>query len=242
MARETDLKYVFATDPLVTDDSDSGYARGDDWLNTATGEVFHCNDDSVGAAVWSNMSDALARAKKANLSATAGPTINDDVDLGYNVGSVWVDTTNGDSYICVDNTDGAAVWKATSPKGGGKSMVMSFAAGTDLSLITSTIGYELKAKFPFAGTDEVGDILEIHANLWKNSALEATGQIRIVDASNGDALIAELTGVTNLDEDVLLDLGTITNLPTTKSTFEVQMGRSAGANRIIECTSIELVY
>lgn len=44
------------------------------------------------------------------LNATGAPTANDDVDLGYAVGSLWVDITNDLWYICVDSTDGAAVW------------------------------------------------------------------------------------------------------------------------------------
>lgn len=45
-----------------------------------------------------------------NVAATTAPTVNDDVDGGYVVGSQWLDTTNDTAYICVDNTDGAAVW------------------------------------------------------------------------------------------------------------------------------------
>jgi len=44
----------------------------------------------------------------------AAPTVNDDISLGYVVGSLWYDTTatTGDYlYVCEDNADGAAVWK-----------------------------------------------------------------------------------------------------------------------------------
>jgi hypothetical protein len=41
---------------------------------------------------------------------TSAPTVNSDVDLGYLVGSFWFDTTNDKAYVCLDNTDGAAVW------------------------------------------------------------------------------------------------------------------------------------
>ena len=45
-----------------------------------------------------------------NLDAAVAPTVNDDVDLGYSVGSRWVNTTADKAYICVDATAGAAVW------------------------------------------------------------------------------------------------------------------------------------
>lgn len=44
---------------------------------------------------------------------TIAPTVNDDVDLGYKVGSYW-EMNNGVVYKCLDATDGAAVWQAQS--------------------------------------------------------------------------------------------------------------------------------
>jgi plastocyanin len=44
-------------------------------------------------------------------SAAVAPTINEDVNDGFTVGSLWVDTALDDAYICCDNTAGAAVWK-----------------------------------------------------------------------------------------------------------------------------------
>ena len=48
---------------------------------------------------------------KCRNNATAAPTTGDD---GYAVNSVWSDVTNDKSYICVDATVGAAVWKQIS--------------------------------------------------------------------------------------------------------------------------------
>ena len=50
---------------------------------------------------------------KVKLDATAAPTVNDDVDEGYSVDSRWVDVTNDKEYVCLDATDGAAVWTET---------------------------------------------------------------------------------------------------------------------------------
>jgi len=50
---------------------------------------------------------------KSNLSATAAPTVNDDVDDGYTVGSQWIDVTHDEDYVCLDASAGAAVWGNT---------------------------------------------------------------------------------------------------------------------------------
>jgi hypothetical protein len=47
-----------------------------------------------------------------NLAAAAPPGETDDSDpAGYGVGSLWLDTTNDKAYICLDATNGSAVWK-----------------------------------------------------------------------------------------------------------------------------------
>lgn len=50
---------------------------------------------------------------KNNFVATAAPTVNDDSDDGYSVGSVWIDVTNDEAYRLLDATVGAAVWVNT---------------------------------------------------------------------------------------------------------------------------------
>ncbi|WP_428412011.1 hypothetical protein [Pararhizobium sp.] len=52
---------------------------------------------------------------KINLTAIAAPTATDDSASGYAVGSVWVNVTTDQSYVCVDATATAAVWVQTSP-------------------------------------------------------------------------------------------------------------------------------
>jgi hypothetical protein len=42
--------------------------------------------------------------------ATAAPAVTDDSGDGYSVGSIWIDVTGDDAYICVDASVGAAVW------------------------------------------------------------------------------------------------------------------------------------
>jgi len=52
------------------------------------------------------------------LDATTAPTVNNDVDEGYSVGSKWCDVTADKAYICLDATDGAAVWTEITQSGG----------------------------------------------------------------------------------------------------------------------------
>lgn len=49
-----------------------------------------------------------------NFSSIAAPTVTNDSSEGYTPGSRWIDLANDISYVCVDNTAGAAVWKITS--------------------------------------------------------------------------------------------------------------------------------
>ena len=60
---------------------------------------------------------------KVKLDGTAAPAAaTDDVTLGYTVGSRWFDITNDKEYVCLDNTDGAAVWIETTGAGGGSTL------------------------------------------------------------------------------------------------------------------------
>jgi len=45
---------------------------------------------------------------KNNYSASGIPTVNDDSSEGYSISSVWY--YNNEKYVCIDNTDGAAIW------------------------------------------------------------------------------------------------------------------------------------
>ena len=53
----------------------------------------------------------IMKSLKSELAKTAAPTVSDDTNSGYDVGSLWVDITNDRVYRAVDITAGAAVWK-----------------------------------------------------------------------------------------------------------------------------------
>ena len=48
-----------------------------------------------------------------NFSAIVDPTVNDDNNVPYLIGSRWVNTITDKHWICVDNSVGDAIWKET---------------------------------------------------------------------------------------------------------------------------------
>lgn len=51
--------------------------------------------------------------------SASNPTVNDDRNDNFIVGSRWINTSTLEEYVCVDNTQTSAVWKPTTTGGGG---------------------------------------------------------------------------------------------------------------------------
>jgi hypothetical protein len=54
-----------------------------------------------------------------NVEEVTDPTVNDDFDQGFDVGSRWTNTAAKSVWFCVDTTVGAAIWKDVSTPGAG---------------------------------------------------------------------------------------------------------------------------
>jgi hypothetical protein len=78
---------------------------------------------------------------KNNPGASAAPTVNEDSDDGYSVGSRWYDTTNDKEYVCLDASVGAAVWKDTTASGSGSGVgaIWAMAASSSQTLTNNTL-------------------------------------------------------------------------------------------------------
>jgi len=76
--------------------------------------------------------------RKIKTDATAAPAVTNDITEGYAVNSIWIDVTNDKAYICVDATDGAAVWIEITSQGVGDALttdpLSQFAATTSAEL------------------------------------------------------------------------------------------------------------
>ncbi len=67
----------------------------------------------TGATAFATVKDATAEA--------ADPLVTSDAAAGYEVGSIWLNTTDDRSFICIDSTNGAAIWLRT-----GQAILKSF--------------------------------------------------------------------------------------------------------------------
>lgn len=101
-------KFNATAAPTITDDSGDSYGVGSVWIDVTNDRAYICVDATAGAAVWREI-----YGKKHNFAGSAAPTATDDTGDGYEVGSLWFDTTNDKAHFCVDATAGAAVWVST---------------------------------------------------------------------------------------------------------------------------------
>lgn len=65
-----------------------------------------------------------------NFAATTAPGVGNDSSQNYQVGSTWVNTASGISYVAMDVTKGAAVWTATA-NGSGAGITQAAPASQD---------------------------------------------------------------------------------------------------------------
>lgn len=56
---------------------------------------------------------------KLNVESAINPGVSNDVSEGFSIGSSWANNVLKTSYVCVDITAGAAVWKETTIPGSG---------------------------------------------------------------------------------------------------------------------------
>lgn len=128
-----------------------------------------------------------------NFAATAAPTATNDVDEGYTVGSVWIDTTNDVFYICVDNTDGAAVWNTAMAAGVSETYGSGWASDTDPPEKDDVYDYlhQIDSDDDGSIADETMTLTATTLSKLKLSALsseptEVVGEIYLADCDNWD--------------------------------------------------------
>ncbi len=85
--------------------------------------------------------------------ATTAPSTSNDTTEGYSVGSVWVDVTADERYVCLDASEGAAVW-AKSTVGTAAEVVFTPAGNIAAVTVQAAIEELDTEKAPALGADD----------------------------------------------------------------------------------------
>lgn len=94
---------------------------------------------------------------------------------------------------------------------------------TSLTYIDLTKNYII-----FQGSDLIGSPSQISFLMYMNTASPG-GAVRIIDKTNGDALICEITGITSTSSNNIQTTTTITNIPTGAAKWAIQYHSATGA-------------
>jgi len=166
---------------------------------------------------------------KYNNNSTVQPGVTDDKDDGYSKGSVWIDTANQKSYICVDDASGAAIWRIA----GDDDTSIGERSGVDISFFTSATPFvESNSTTPrvvvigiFPGTNDM--------NPTKFKAITGRGGtagysiLSSYDLTNGNP-IATLTWTEVGPQ--LIQTSALTNLPPEQAMFQFELYKFDGGS------------
>jgi hypothetical protein len=215
--------------PAAGDDSVDGYYAGSIWVDATalTGGVYVCSDASVGAAVWKRI---LITSQYLRTTG-ADPTANDDSGDGYQVGTLWINTTDDRAFVCADNTLTAAVWReladlqrlALTTASNGASLIglqdaATYYAGAQVEAALTALGVQLggdtDATFNFTDETIVADDDAVYAALDKldqqwTSAILTSPAGTITDPSDAGAIPVTGGGVCPLATTGVVDTRTL---------------------------------
>lgn len=146
-----------------------------------------------------------------NLAATLDPTVNDDVNDGYEAGSLWYNGVSGRYFVCLSATAGAAVWAtrdnhpgslstAYYPTYTGIHTAAPFLSTTDMYLHAFTVPGKITTNIAnFHATTNTGSTATVKAAIYANSVANdssygrPTGAPLAVDNTGGTIA----NGITN---------------------------------------------
>jgi hypothetical protein len=153
-----------------------------------------------------------ASAVQENYTASTAPTVTDDVTKGYVIGSQWVDTVSGYTYVCVNNTTGAAVWNQNgitqpgSSAAGAKGNIQFRGNNTGTFDAVSSLTWDTNAS-----SLQIGVTPSAFANALQTSALNTNSfaQAVVQNLSSGTQATSDLVATSNLGTDLtyFVDLG-----------------------------------
>lgn len=140
------------------------------------------------------------------ITASSDPTVNDDSDDGYNVGDVWITTSDDGVFILADSTVGAAVWTEVGAGGGTANQdkvvpfILAQGAGSYTTERTLTIW-----------TPQAGDISSIFMNVGDGITANAD-RYWVFKVYNDAGVVATLsTASTTITANTPITMGSLSN-------------------------------
>jgi len=153
---------------------------------------------------------------KVNLNASANPTVNDDTNAGYSIGSLWIrtNTTPRTYWVATDVSAGAAVWKQ---------LIYS-------DQVLDTNGIIISSILPNPSASTLGGVQSIASQSHKfltaisTSGVPSSAQPALADLSDASS-VCTLTGTQTLTNKTL-NANSTTLIDNTDNTKILQFGLS----------------
>lgn len=184
---------------------------------------------------YNAMSEDLTVTPYRAVAYTRDPLPSDDDNQGFRSGSRWINTVTERVFICTRATINNAHWLcSTFPSANSELVTADLCTRNTLYTVACSFSYQGSATTP---------LVSVHVTARVNSENPVhTFDLRLVDTSNNDAVMAEVTGLTGIDA-ALRDLGTISNVPSGAALLELHARRSGTAsNDTVQVTAVQIVY
>lgn len=91
-------------DPTVNDDTTQGNFVGQIWVRDDHNKAWVCTQNTTGVAQWRPILDVTT-------ASGTDPGSSHDGAAGYEIGQIWVNTSQSRVWICRWNGTGAAIWQ-----------------------------------------------------------------------------------------------------------------------------------
>ena len=165
----------------------------------------HSHDGSTGNAPKINLTTSVAgylpavhggTGGKSNNTATTNPTATDDASEGYAPMSMWENTTTGRVFICVGNTNNAAVWRELVQVQTGNKIIPEATNTVDLGEPSTRFqDLWLSGGLSAFGNGSIGGTLAVTGATALSSTLAVTGNTTVGGTLGvtGDTTVGNLT-------------------------------------------------
>jgi len=107
-----------------------------------------------------------------------------------------------------------------------QTLSFSFTRNNNPNIQNNGSAYETSAKILYPGTGVTGIHTKMFSNAWNDGGTSI--DLRVIDLTNGNNVIAQNLIIISQQEDNIVDLGTLSNLPTDEAVFAIQLRLNGG--------------